>query len=295
MVRLGDIAEIHRDGKEFAPVREWAPGTGLVPGYGYARRCWSREPVFTSAECVLITVNTPIYNTIGAVHYRAWVVEGACAYTRDIWRISFKPNVQRRFINMSDIARQLNKEMGYFYDIGAPADESDDEEDPVESLLDYDLELYSVSAFCEYKHECKYAREYLYEAAIDITLPLGLPGLTLHYDFGDDKLTRVTFPYAGAKITIHRGYVVAKFSPWDIIITDGVHLTKWDLTVDHISQIGAILCEYGLGQPHDDIGETFLTWAWREYMDARDAEVKKLLPGPIFEEVGEHLEVEWKN
>jgi len=283
MVRLGDIAEVHRDGVDFAPVREWTPNTGLVPGYGYPRRCWSREPVFVGEQCVLFTTNAPINDTIGALHYCVWSVDGPCAYTPDIWRINLKPNASQYGITASILSDNLYGAMDQLHNIG---DELSDENE--NKLLNIDIDIGdSDERVIKYRPEYYYAKKYYFGPNIGVSLPLGLPGLQLHYDFGDELLTRVTFPYAGADITIHRGYVIAKFSPWDIIIMDDDILTKWDVTIDGADTIRAVLCEYGL-----DPSEEFLTHAWREYTRAKYAVVKEQLPGPIFEELEEHLEVE---
>lgn len=289
-MRLGDIAEVHRDGKEFAPVREWVPGAGLVPGYGYPRRCWSREPVFLGESCVLITANAPRDHTMSAVHYSVWhIEEGPCAYTPDVWRINLTPAAGQYGITAAVLSDKLFDAMNELYDIGAVGDLS---EGNMSKLLDFDIILENQTEdVIKYRPEYYYAKKYYYGPNIRLDLPLGLPGLQRHYDVGDDLLTRVTFSYAGADITIHRGYVIAKFSPWDILITDGEILTKWDASFDGADAIYAILCEYGLDWICDDPGESFLTCAWREYICARDAEVKKALPQPIFEELGEHLEV----
>lgn len=298
MVRLGDIAEVHRDGRAFTYTREWAPNSDLVPAYGIPRRCWTQDAVYTGERCVLITTNTPIYNTIGSIHYQAWAVDGPCAYTPDIWRITLKGNVQLTgslrflFITENHIAQALNNAMGFFYNIGTPPDNSDDEEDPIQRLLDYDITTSSQNRQI-YLPEHYYSEKYWHEDPISLTIPNAMPGVSKHYQFANGDLTKVTFTYSGANIIIYRGYIVAVFSEWDILITDGIHLTKWDNTVSGDASVGAILCEYGLGQPNGDIGQAFLDWAWREYMDTRDALVKQNMPGPIFEEVGENLETRW--
>lgn len=293
MVRLGDIAEVHRDGREFTYTREWTPNSGLVPAYGIPRRCWTQEAVFAGDKCVLITTNTPIYNTIGAVHYRAWVVNGPCAYTPDIWRITLKVDVAGE-VTEDDIAFELNSEMGYFYNIGVLIEDDDTIDGRVAELLDYDIDAFAREE-PEYLPKHHYMKLHEDDPELTLAIPLGLPDIKMHRAFADDRISKITFNYAGAKISIHRGFVIAKFTEWDIIITDGEHLTKWDCTVDGKSSIGAILCEYGLGQPYDDTGYAFMNWAWREYMDTRDAVVKNIIPGPIFEELGEHLEVRWES
>ncbi len=256
MVRLGDIVEVHRDGREFAYTREWTYNAGLVPAYGIPRRCWTQEAVYTGDKCVLITTNTPIYNTIGAVHYCAWVVTGPCAYTPDIWRITLKEGAPEDFTE-EDIAYELNSEMAEFYNIGVLIEDSDTIEGKVEELLDHDIDAYAREE-PEFKPAHYYMKLYKDAPGLSSVIPLGLPGLKVHREFADERITKITFNYVGAKISIHRGYVVAKFTEWDVIITDGKHLTKWDRTVEGKSSIGAVLCEYELGQPYGDTGEAFL-------------------------------------